>query len=82
VEEVADQSSIDVAFRRRDQRDVVVSRVNKADSRQLDHWGFLCCLCGDDFVAEVHYLGATVKVQSTICKLYELGILTYLTSSL
>ena len=60
VEEVEREGRINVALRAAEDRDVVVSCVNEAHTRQLDYRSLFCSLCCDDFVAKVHYLVATV----------------------
>jgi len=83
VQEVEDQSCIHVAFGACEQTNVVVRRMNKGDSCELDYW----CLFGGlgcyDLVAKVHnFIAAITKQNFVSLQLHTmLSDLSYLVSS-
>ena len=63
MQEVQAKRSVDVAFRAAEERDIVVCRVDEADTGHLDNGRLLRGLCCDDLVAEVHDFISTLQQE-------------------
>ena len=57
---------INVTFSRCNKSDIIVSSVYEAHSRQLDYWGLLYNLCGNDLITEIQDLFSAITKQSLV----------------